>query len=143
MRFFEKTCCFTGHRNIPREDLPQISKLLTETIKEMIGEGFRFFGTGGALGFDTLATEAVLGLQREFPSIKLILVLPCRDQTRRWKEENIAQYERIRAAADKVVYTSEIYTPGCMHKRNRYLIDNSSVCILSGICHTPNSVLEF
>lgn len=31
--------------------------------------------------------------------------------------------------ADKVVYTSQEYTRGCMHKRNRHLVDNSSACI--------------
>ena len=38
-------------------------------------------------------------------------------------------YESIKEQADKVVYTSEEYTRGCMHKRNRHLVDNSSVCI--------------
>ena len=39
------------------------------------------------------------------------------------------EYERIKALADKVVYTSQEYTKGCMHKRNRHLVDHSSVCI--------------
>ena len=41
----------------------------------------------------------------------------------------IAEYERIMKAADKVTYTSEQYYSGCMHKRNRHLVDNSSVCV--------------
>ena len=32
-------------------------------------------------------------------------------------------------AADEVIYTSEEYGYGCMHKRNRRLVDDSSVCI--------------
>ena len=28
-----------------------------------------------------------------------------------------------------MVYTSQAYTAGCMHKRNRHLVDNSSVCV--------------
>ncbi len=28
-----------------------------------------------------------------------------------------------------MVYTSQEYTKGCMFKRNRHLVDNSSVCI--------------
>ena len=39
------------------------------------------------------------------------------------------EYERIKALADKVVYTSQEYTKGCMHKRNRHLVDHSSVCV--------------
>jgi hypothetical protein len=35
----------------------------------------------------------------------------------------------MKAQADKVVDTSAEYTRGCMFKRNRHLVDNSSVCI--------------
>ena len=54
---------------------------------------------------------------------------PCKSQTSGWKQTDIDEYERIKAAADKVVYTSEVYYRGCMHKRNRHLMDNSSLCI--------------
>ena len=43
--------------------------------------------------------------------------LPCLTQTRGWRPEDIAEYERIKALADKVVYTAQQYTRGCMHKR--------------------------
>ena len=43
--------------------------------------------------------------------------------------EDIEEYNRIMKAADKVVYTSQDYYSGCMHKRNRHLVDNSSRCI--------------
>ncbi len=78
---------------------------------------------------DTLAAQTVLELKKDYPHIKLILVLPCRNQTRGWDEKDIAVYEAIKDKADKVVYTSEQYFNGCMQKRNRYLVDNSSLCI--------------
>ena len=96
---------------------------------EAIEQGYRYFGCGGALGFDTLAAQTVLRLQEIYPEISLILVLPCRDQTRGWKQADVAEYDRIMKAADKVTYTSEQYYSGCMHKRNRHLVDNSSLCI--------------
>ena len=55
--------------------------------------------------------------------------LSCLTQTRGWRPEDIAEYERIKAQADKVVYVSRQYTRGCMHERNRHLVDNSSVCV--------------
>ena len=61
--------------------------------------------------------------------MKLILVLPCLTQTRGWREEDVAEYERIKAQADKVVYTAQEYTRGCMFKRNRHLVDHSGVCV--------------
>lgn len=47
-----KTTCFTGHRKIPPEDLPMVKKKLKETLIESIKNGYRYFGAGGALGFD-------------------------------------------------------------------------------------------
>lgn len=38
-------------------------------------------------------------------------------------------YEYIKSQCDKYVYTSENYYDGCMQKRNRHLVDNSSCCI--------------
>lgn len=64
-----------------------------------------------------------------YPDIRLILVLPCFSQTRGWSQEDIEIYDDIKQKADKVVYTSQEYTRGCMHKRNRHLVDNSSACI--------------
>ena len=125
----ERTACFTGHRTIPFLQRRKIEKSTEEALIEAIKQGYRFFGAGGALGFDTLAAQTVLRLKKTYPKIKLILVLPCLSQTRGWRSEDIAEYERIKAAADKVVYTSQEYTRDCMFKRNRHLVDNSSLCI--------------
>lgn len=127
--FKEKTCCFTGHRVIPTRALPRLVEELKQTLRRLIGEGVRYFGVGGALGFDTLAAETVLRLKGEYPSVRLILVLPCRDQTRGWKAADARRYRDILSWADKVVYTAERYSPGCMHRRNRHLVENSSVCV--------------
>lgn len=129
MKLSERTCCFTGHRVIPDGMSEVLSQWLEDTVRTLIGQGYRYFGAGGALGFDTLAAQTVLRLREEFPHIRLILVLPCRDQTRGWKQADIARYELIRGKADKVVYTSERYAPGCMYKRNRHLVDFSGVCV--------------
>lgn len=125
----EKTCCFTGHRDIPILQLPIIKSKLKKTIIEYIEKGYCYFGAGGAMGFDTLAAQTVLKLKETYPQIKLILVLPCLTQTRGWKETDVKEYERIKSLADKVVYTSQEYTRGCMLKRNRHLVDFSSLCI--------------
>lgn len=123
------TACFSGHRKIPSNEISAVKKRLIETISSNIEKGYRFFGTGGALGFDTIAAQSVLELKEKYPNIKLILVLPCPNQTRGWKGTDITEYERIRSKADKVVYTSDQYFRGCMQKRNRHLVDNSSLCI--------------
>ena len=124
-----ETCCFTGHRELPVWGRKELAAKLEETIIGLIDRGLRFYGAGGARGWDTLAAQTVLRLKGRFPHIKLILVFPCRTQTRGWPAADVQEYERIKALADKVVYTSQEYTKGCMHKRNRRLVDYSSVCV--------------
>ena len=125
----EQTCCFTGHRELPVWGREELAAKLEDTITGLIDRGIRFYGAGGARGWDTLAAQTVLRLKGRYPHIKLILVFPCRTQTRGWPAADVQEYERIKALADKVVYTSQAYTRGCMHKRNRHLVDNSSVCV--------------
>jgi len=125
----ERTCCFTGHRELPFLKRKMIVRKLEQTVTGLIQSGVQYFGAGGALGFDTLAAQTVLNLKKEYPHIKLILVLPCLSQTRGWKEQDVQIYETIKAEADKVVYTSQQYTQDCMHKRNRHLVDHSGVCV--------------
>ena len=124
-----QTVCFTGHRKIPPEQVETLARRLNSTLIQLIDDGYLYFGAGGALGFDTLAAQTVLELKSQYPNVKLILVLPCLSQTRGWSARDIEIYEAIKSKADKVVYTSQEYTRGCMHKRNRHLVDNSSSCI--------------
>lgn len=124
-----KTVCFTGHREIPVLKAGLIKHRLRKTLEELIEQGYCYFGAGGALGFDTIAAQTVLDLQKRYPQAKLILVLPCLTQADRWSEQDKEIYEDIKRKADKVVYTSQEYTRGCMHKRNRHLADGSSVCV--------------
>ena len=107
----EKTCCFTGHRQIPPGEEERIKNRLESIVTSLHHRGIYYYGAGGALGFDTLAAEAVLRLRERYPALRLILVLPCRDQTRGWRPEDVRRYERIRSRADKTVYTSQRYAP--------------------------------
>lgn len=125
----EKTCCFTGHRSIPTEEREELAQRLEKTILQLYQSGIHYFGAGGALGFDTLAARAVLRLREEYSDVKLILVLPCLSQTKGWRPEDATEYEQIKYQADEVIYTSQEYTRGCMHKRNRYLVDHSGICV--------------
>ena len=124
-----QTCCFTGHRELPPEEQAEIANRLECVISAQYQKGIRYYGAGGALGFDALAARTVIRLRESYPDMKLILVLPCLTQTRGWRPEDVAEYERIKAQADKVVYTAQQYTRGCMHRRNRHLVDHSGVCV--------------
>ncbi len=125
----EQCCCFTGHREIPRAEYAAVKQRLEETVRTLIGQGVCYFAAGGARGFDTLAAQTVLALKREYPHVRLILVLPCKDQMRGWHSADKKAYEDVLAQADKIVWLSEYYYDGCMHVRNRRLVDNAAVCV--------------
>ena len=57
------TCCFTGHRNLPAGREDEIWKQVYACLEPLLKEGVRYFGVGGALGFDTLVAERLLVLR--------------------------------------------------------------------------------
>ena len=124
-----KTACFTGHRQIPAEEEEKIRARLDEVIADLIGQGIECFAAGGALGFDTMAAQAVLRAKEKKPHIRLILVLPFPEHGRRWSESNRNVYEEIKSQADEIEYATERYTRFCMFARNRRLVERACVCV--------------
>jgi len=125
----ENVCCFAGHRYLPQAKLPDIARQLESVIEELIAKGVVYYGCGGAIGFDQLAGETVLRLKERFPHIKLIMVLPCVNQEKKWLQADKDRYKALLAACDKTVYVQREYDNGCMLKRNRHLVDSSGVCV--------------
>ncbi len=125
----EHACCFTGHRIIAKQFRETLPIRLELQIRRLIEEGIVDFISGGALGFDTLAAETVLRLREEFPQIRLILALPCRDQDKAWSTADQLRYQSICQKADHSYYTADRYSSTCMMRRNRFMVDNSSSCI--------------
>lgn len=123
------TVCFTGHRELPENKLDVIADRIEKEVEYLIKKGYRNFESGGALGFDILTAQVVLKLKKKYPHINLILILPCKEQSKYWGKNDIKIYDAIKKKADKIVYTSEFYYKGCMHKRNRKLVAKASVCL--------------
>ena len=125
----DTTCCFTGHRRIPANSKSAIFDKLCQTVKSLAQNGITTFVAGGALGFDTLAALAVLELRKTDSRLRLIVVIPCRDQASKWSAAAKKTYEEILTLADDVICLNDKYTPGCMHQRNQLMVKFSSVCV--------------
>lgn len=124
----EQVCCFTGHRDM-RMPVGEVRRRLSDILDYLISRGVIYYGCGGALGFDTQAALEVIEKRKRNPRVKLILVLPCKDQDKKWRAEDQATYSFLKTQADKTVYISETYTSTCMHERNRHLVNESRYCI--------------
>lgn len=122
--------CFSGHRKLP-EDCTELRANLEKAIISLIKQGVVFFGSGAALGFDQIASETVLKLKKDYPHIKLVMVLPCppNEQSMKWSREQREHYEILLKQADKIRQVSPKYTSTCMFERNRRLVDCSAYLI--------------
>lgn len=125
-----KVCCFTGHRNLSYDEREQILSVLTQKIEELINSGIAVFINGGALGFDTLSALAVLGLKKKYPKVKLKIYAPHKEQSSMWSEANKRIYEYILSCADEVKFLADKNYTGCMHERNRRMVDDSD-CVIA------------
>lgn len=131
------TCCFTGHRsqklpwrfNEQDERCLQMKENAKQEIISAINRGYIYFISGMAIGFDMICAELVLELKKQYPQIKLICAIPCKGQEKVWNSLIQKRYNNIIKQADKKVVLAEKYTPECMLDRNRYMINNSSLCI--------------
>lgn len=140
MRDFDEltTCSFTGHRIIKKDFNV---KILEDIIESLIDKGYRTFLIGMAWGFDLIVFETLLSKKNK--NIDIIACVPCKNQERFFNNKNKEKYFNLLKKADKIVYVSEEYFDGCMQKRNRYMIDNSSVLVAylySNLGGTKNAV---
>lgn len=133
-----KKCAFTGHRpqslpfgfNETDERCVALKQTLrTEIIKLIENEGVTHFITGMAIGVDMYAAEIVLGLKASYPGITLESAIPCESQAAKWTEEQRNRYFEIAEKCDKETLIQQHYTADCMHKRNRYMVDQADVII--------------
>ena len=130
MEYSPDTCaCFTGHRLMTEDELKSSALLVSEQIKTLYKKGIKNYYAGGALGFDLASAVTVLNMKRVYLDITLNLALPCPEYQSKWNRSQVELFERVRVRADSEVYVSESYHRGCMHMRNKYMVDRSAVCI--------------
>lgn len=127
------TCCFTEHRKLPKERIEHIIIRLNQEIENLINQGITTFISGGALGFDQLAASLIVAKKEMGREIRLIFVLPCRNQDELWSAEQKKLYYNLLAESDQVIYVSEEYHDSCIKKRNRFMVDHSAYCICAGL----------
>lgn len=127
----DKTCCFSGHRAI-RDDKKDIIIARTEILirKLILKRRIRFFGVGGALGYDYICAMILLRLRAtDFPHIKVILIYPFEGYQSKWTQEQKDMYAQIWDKFDKRVCVSEVGNNEAFLARNRHMVNHSSVLV--------------
>ena len=120
------TCGITGHRRI-NQMLDK--KKVEERLKNIIlNYGVDTFLIGMAVGFDTFCFNVLDQMKREI-NLRIIACVPCLDQDKKFNFFQKSEYQKLLKKADEIIVLSEEYTPYCMLKRNRFIVDNSSVLL--------------
>ena len=148
----ENTCCFTGHRPMKLpwrndEEDPQCRALkqkLYDTAEAVYLSGIRHFICGMAEGCDLYFAEELFRLRRNYPDLTVEAAIPCETQAKSWNERTRNRYYADVEQCDFETMVGRAYTRDCMKKRNRYMVDQSSVLIavyngtLGGTMQTVN-----
>lgn len=133
----EMNCCFTGHRpeKLPwryDEEDPRCLELkarLRAAVDSAYESGKRHFMCGMALGADFYFCETALALRERCPDVTVEAVIPCEEQAARWRERDRARYFNLVACCDYETMVQQHYDKGCMLRRNRYMVNHSSLLI--------------
>ena len=131
------TCTFTGHRSskLPwgyNEEDPRCRELkqrIYDTAEAVFSAGFHDFICGMAEGCDLYFCEAVMALREEHPEIRIEAAIPFAGQADRWPAAQRSRYDRLLSECDRQILLQADYTPGCMMKRNRYMVDHADLII--------------
>lgn len=137
MRAPQISCCFSGHRpeklpwgdNERDERCAALKASIREMLQKAYDDGYRHFICGMARGCDTYFCEEALRLRDRVQDITVEAAIPCLSQCSRWTE---AQQERYHDLLDRCNYRTvvqEAYDPGCMYRRNRYMVEHSTLLI--------------
>ena len=148
-----ETACLTGHRpdKLPwfydetKESCIRFKDDLRQIFEGAIKYGLKNFLTGMAEGFDMIGTEILLDLQNQYKDIKIIAIIPCKGQEKKWKPYQQTRYHNIIKQCDDTIILSDTYTKTCMNDRNKYMVEHSSVVIacFNGIPSGTGNTIRF
>ena len=95
----KKTCCVTGHRNIPDAQRPYVESELRREVCQAIQDGYTRFISGFAAGADLIFADRV--------------------------NTHDARFHELLSMCDAVKVECEKYAPYCFDRRNRYMVRQS------------------
>ena len=144
-----KCVCFTGHRpdKLYGYDYNNSKYIdLLESVKNIIFDldskyEYKTFISGGCIGFDFIAFEAVNKLNYENRrGLTNNVAIPFKGQELRWKDNDKAIYNHILETADNVIKVDDEYgyitddnirsrKYAKYYMRNKYMVDNSDIVI--------------
>ena len=119
----KKTCCVTGHRDLPQKEINRVKTALRKEIEKAVADGFTRFMSGFAEIVDQYFAEIVLEMRKSNPALELVAVIPYQKRLDNLRQKK-RTYEILEACVDVVVIREE-YQPSVYSHRNRYMVEHS------------------
>ena len=107
----------------------ELKRRLYDTVEALALSGFTHFISGMAAGCDLYFCEAVIALRRERPEVTLEAAIPWPGQADRWARPLRLRYRELLDACDYRTVVQNHYDSDCLMRRNRYMVDKSSLLI--------------
>ena len=117
-----KTCCITGHREIPDHQLEYVKREIEKQVLQAVDDGYTHFISGFAQGVDLMFAAIVAELKKENRSLTLEAAIPYEKRLKS-KDQTL---QKLLTVCDHVTVLCERYTVQCFFIRNRYMVDESS-----------------
>ena len=130
------TACFTGHRpeKIPFDTGVKFFREALESVlylhaMEAAEQGYDTFLCGMQRGIDVWAGNQILRLKEKMPNLRLICVSPFSGERESRQPRDRFDYDRLVDACDGYIVLQKGYDKGCFAKRNRFMVERSSLII--------------
>lgn len=117
-----KTCCITGHRDIPADKWAYVEDELRREVLAAIEDGYTDFISGFAEGVDLTFAAIVAEQKKNHPALFLEAAIPYRNRLNT-KDET---FQRLIKVCNGIKVECEKYEPNCFFARNRYMVSMSS-----------------
>lgn len=108
----------TGHRDVEQQpgELLMFARLC---VDQMISHGVTEIITGMARGWDLKIARAA-----DDAGVPYIAALPFPGQTKGWRDEDIAEFDRALDRASQIVTVTRMPLTISYHKRDRWIVDH-------------------
>lgn len=131
------SCCFTGHREskLPWGNREQdarcvrLKQRIYDVVEAVYADGIRHYICGMANGCDLYFLDAVLQFRTLHPDVTVEAAIPYAGQAEHWRADLRERYQALLKQCDFQTVVQQMYSGGCMMRRNRYMVDHSRVLI--------------
>lgn len=118
-----------------KEDDPKVAvikKCLKQEISRFIEEGIEWVLTSAQFGTEQWAIEVVDELKKEYPTIKIAVILPFLEFGSNWNEKNQTKLASLKKLADYVEATSHktYQDPSQLKNHQAFLLEHCQAALL-------------